>query len=112
VAVRNFVCLFFFLAAPPICAADPDLDAAIGNRMGALTIHADPGAKITVEQVRHEFWFGAALPGGVFNGRARPEDAKWKEIFFSHFNAGVPEADFKMGHQGAAEGAGELRHGG
>ena len=78
-------------------AADADLDAAIArNRMGTLVIHTAPGAKVAVEQVRHEFWFGATLPGGVFSGRNTPEDiAKWKEIFVSHFNAGVPEADFK-----------------
>jgi GH35 family endo-1,4-beta-xylanase len=76
-------------------AADPAAEIA-KNRMGTLTIQAAPNAKITVDQVRHEFWFGATLPGSVFNGRAKPEDAaKWKEIFVSHFNAGVPEADFK-----------------
>jgi GH35 family endo-1,4-beta-xylanase len=96
-AVRNSACVFFFLATPAILAADPDLDAYITkNRMGTLIIQTAPGAKINVEQIRHEFWFGATLPGGVFNGRARPEDAaRWKEIFLSHFNAGVPEADFK-----------------
>ena len=64
--------------------------------MGTLVIHATPGARIRVEQVRHEFWFGATLPGGIFAGRNTPEDiARWKEVFLSHFNAGVPEADFK-----------------
>ena len=64
--------------------------------MGTLVIRTTPGARVAVEQVRHEFWFGATLPGGVFSGRTAPEDiAKWKQIFTSHFNAGVPEADFK-----------------
>jgi len=31
--------------------------------MGTLVIHTAPGANVTVEQVRHEFWFGATLPG-------------------------------------------------
>jgi endo-1,4-beta-xylanase len=80
------------LLAAACFAADPALD----HRMGTLTIRTTPGAKIAVEQLRHEFWFGATLPGSVFNGRATPENAaKWKEIFLSHFNAGVPEADFK-----------------
>ena len=87
---------WFFWAASAAAAADADLDASIAkNRMGTLEIRR-PRRKVTVEQVRHEFWFGATLPGGIFSGRSAPEDiAKWKEIFPSHFNAGVPEADFK-----------------
>ena len=85
------------LVAAGIRAADSDLEASIArNRMGTLVIRTVPGAKVAVEQLRHEFWFGATLPGGIFSGRSTPEDiAKWKEIFASHFNAGVPEADFK-----------------
>ena len=80
------------LVASTLSAADLSLD----HRMGTLTIQATPGAKLSVEQLRHEFWFGATLPGSVFNGRATPENAaKWKEVFLSHFNAGVPEADLK-----------------
>jgi GH35 family endo-1,4-beta-xylanase len=61
-----------------------------------LVVRAAPGAKIQVEQLRHEFWFGATLPGGVFSGRTAPEDiAKFKEVFTSHFNAGVIESAFK-----------------
>lgn len=89
--------LLFSLACGAAFAADADLDASIAkNRMGTLVVRAAPGAKVTVEQLRHEFWFGATLPGGIFTGRNKPEDiAKWKEIFTSHFNAGVIEANFK-----------------
>lgn len=78
-------------------AAEADLDSSIArHRMGALVIRTAPGAKVSVEQIRHEFWFGATLPTGVFTGRTSPEDiAKYKEIFASHFNAGVIEAAFK-----------------
>src|ERR1035441_3981057 len=95
--IRNSAFLPIILGVAAAHAADVDLDAAIArNRMGTLTIRTAPGAKITVEQVRHEFWFGATLPGGIFSGRNTPEDiAKWKQIFTSHFSAGVPEADFK-----------------
>jgi GH35 family endo-1,4-beta-xylanase len=94
---RNSAFSLLLLSALAVHAADVSLDAAIArNRMGTLTIHTAPGAAVTVEQVRHEFWFGAPLPGGIFSGRNSPEDiAKWKEIFVSHFNAGVPETDFK-----------------
>jgi GH35 family endo-1,4-beta-xylanase len=95
--IRNSAFSLILLSAAGAHAADVDLDAAIArNRTGTLTIRTAPGAKVAVEQVRHEFWFGATLPGGMFSGRNTPEDiAKWKEIFVSHFNAGVPEADFK-----------------
>jgi GH35 family endo-1,4-beta-xylanase len=87
----------FLLSSATAFAADADLDAAIArNRMGTLIIRTAPGAKVSVEQVRHEFWFGATLPGGIFTGRNRPEDiAKFKEVFTKHFNAGVIEANFK-----------------
>src|ERR1035438_7484719 len=95
--IRKSVFSLLLLCPAGMCAADAGLDSAIAkNRMGTLVILAAPGAKVSVEQVRHEFWFGATLPGGAFSGRTSPEDiAKWKEIFTSHFNAGVPEADFK-----------------
>ena len=66
------------------------------NRMGKLTIKARPGASVKVEQVRHEFWFGAAISSSVFSGRMKPEDvSKYKEIFLSNFNAGVTENALK-----------------
>jgi endo-1,4-beta-xylanase len=81
----------------PVFAADA-LDAAIAkNRMGTLTVRAAPGTKIAVEQLRHEFWFGATLPSGVFNnGRtSADETAKFKQVFLENFNAAVLENAFK-----------------
>ena len=85
------------LGAAALMAADADLDASIARiRAGTLTIRTAPGAPVRVEQLRHEFWFGATLPAGAFTERFKPEDiAKYKEIFASHFNAGVIEASFK-----------------
>lgn len=89
--------LLALLGAAAVCAAQDALDDAIAKtRMGTLVIRAAPGAKISVEQLRHEFWFGATLPDGIFSGRSKPEDiAKFKEIFTSHFNSGVPENALK-----------------
>src|SRR5690348_7773102 len=82
--------------APALFAADA-LDSAIAkNRMGTLVIRTSPGAKVTVEQTRHEFWFGATLPSGAFNGRMSAEDiGRFKETFLANFNAGVLENAFK-----------------
>lgn len=80
-----------------LCGAEADLDAAIAkHRTGPLVIRAKPGAKITVEQLKHDFWFGATLPNGIFSGKAPADDvAKFNEIFTTHFNAGVTEVAFK-----------------
>jgi endo-1,4-beta-xylanase len=85
------------LVAAAMPAADADLDKDIAERrMGTLVLKTTPGAKITVEQIRQEFWFGATLPNGTFTVRATPQDiAKLKEVFTSHFNAAVIEAAFK-----------------
>src|ERR1035441_4258135 len=95
--IRKSVFSLLVLGAAGMYAADADLNSAIAkNRMGTLVIRTAPGARVAVDQVRHEFWFGATLPGGIFSGRNTPEDiAKWKQIFTSHFSAGVPEADLK-----------------
>lgn len=96
--MRSQPCLLFafLLAAQPALRADELDDAIRKHRTGVLVVRTAPGATVTVEQLRHEFWFGATIATGVFTGRAAPEDAaKWKEVFLSHFNAGVIEAAFK-----------------
>jgi endo-1,4-beta-xylanase len=78
-------------------AGNSDIDQMIRqNRMGQLTIKTKPGARVKVEQVRHEFWFGAAISSSVFSGRMNAEDvSKYKEVFLSNFNAGVTENALK-----------------
>ena len=78
-------------------AADIDLDKAIEqHRMGALIVKAPPGASVRVEQMRHEFWFGAALTSSAFTGRFSPEDQRrYEEAFLTNFNAAVTENAFK-----------------
>lgn len=65
-------------------------------RMGELIVKAKPGAEIHVEQLRHEFWFGAALSSGAFTGRMSAEDQrKYEETFLANFNAAVTENALK-----------------
>ena len=70
-----------------------DDDAAIRrNRMGTIVVETAPGAEVHVEQLRHEFWFGAAIASQAFDGGMRPGDAaRYKEAFLENFNAGVTE---------------------
>jgi GH35 family endo-1,4-beta-xylanase len=78
-------------------AGSGDIDEMIRkNRMGELVIEAKPGASVRVEQVRHEFWFGAAISSSVFGGRMDAEDVRrYKEVFLANFNAGVTENALK-----------------
>ncbi len=97
------LCILYLTAA--VCcvqpgalrAADSDLDASIRKvRMGTLVIETSPGAEVRVEQLRHEFWFGAALASQMFGGRAGREDAdKYKKVFLENFNAAVTENALK-----------------
>jgi len=93
---KSYLFFAFLIAAQPALRADALDDAIQKHRTGVLVVRTAPGAVVRVEQLRHEFWFGATIATGIFNGRTAPEDAaKWKEVFLSHFNAGVIEAAFK-----------------
>ncbi len=85
------------LAAVRANAGSVDDDQAIRQcRMGTLTIKAAPGATVRVEQIRHEFWFGAAISSSAFTGRLNPADERqYKEVFLANFNAGVTENALK-----------------
>jgi GH35 family endo-1,4-beta-xylanase len=78
-------------------AAGADLDGSIRkHRMGTLVIETAPGAEVRVEQVRHEFWFGAALASQMFSGRALAETAaRYQEVFLQNFNSAVTENALK-----------------
>jgi GH35 family endo-1,4-beta-xylanase len=78
-------------------ADDSALDRAIAqHRMGTLTVLAKPGQEVHVDQLRHEFWFGAAISSGPFDWRADASDtAKYKQVFLETFNAAVTENALK-----------------
>ena len=62
------------------------------HRMGELVVRAKPAAEVHIEQLRHEFWFGAALSSGAFGGRMSTEDQRrYEETFLANFNAAVTE---------------------
>ena len=78
-------------------AQGAELDDAIRKvRMGTLIVEALAGTPVRIEQVRHEFWFGAALANQAFSGRLQPADsARYREIFLTNFNAAVTENALK-----------------
>ncbi len=94
IRISMALCIAFTLR---LNAATNDIDQMIRqNRMGQLTVKAKPGATVRVEQVKHEFWFGAAISSSMFSGRSDSQDKrKYKEVFLKNFNAAVTENALK-----------------
>ncbi len=70
-------------------------------RKGTIVLTGKPGSTVKVEQLKHEFWFGAAIASGVFEGNTRlseKEIAVYKEKFLENFNAAVTENAVKWGN--------------
>jgi len=78
-------------------AAATDLEESIRQiRRGRLVIETAPGVAVQVEQLRHQFWFGAALANQFFGGRPEGETAaRYKQVFRENFNAAVTENALK-----------------
>jgi GH35 family endo-1,4-beta-xylanase len=76
------------------------LDESIANRRkGEIIVRTKPGAKITVEQLKHEFWFGCAISNSLAGGRMPENDLKqYKEKFLLNFNSAVTENAVKWGN--------------
>ena len=95
--IRMAIAITCILASFQLSANASDISKAIQqHRMGTLIIETKPGARVQVEQLRHEFWFGAAISSSVFSGRYNPElERKYKEVFLANFNAAVTENALK-----------------
>lgn len=84
-----------------VCTAqNSEIDKSIAStRKGELIIKAKHGTQVTVEQVSHEFWFGCAIPDGIFNGSSSKSDIdQFKEKFLENFNSAVTENAVKWGN--------------
>ena len=65
-------------------------------RMGTLVIKTNPGAKVKVQQLEHEFMFGTAISSRIFNKQFPDEDKeKYLSILKDNFNSGVHENALK-----------------
>ena len=72
-------------------------DSIAKYRKGELIIKADKGSKVTVEQLKHEFWFGCAIPNSLARGMSANNLKQFEEKFLENFNAGVTENALKWG---------------
>ena len=72
-----------------------ELDRSIaGIRKGVLTVKANKGEQVTIEQIRHEFWFGSAIADNPFrrgNSMSESDVRQYKEKFLENFNSAVTE---------------------
>lgn len=76
--------------------ADEVNEAIRENRMGTIVVEAAPGAAVKVEQVRHAFWFGAALANQAFDGTMPEKDReRYLAAFLGNFNSAVTENALK-----------------
>jgi GH35 family endo-1,4-beta-xylanase len=86
------------------CSQQPELnetDRSIAAvRKGELTVKANKGELITIEQLSHRFWFGCAISNSPFSGSSMSEsDIKlYKEKFLENFNSAVTENAVKWGN--------------
>jgi GH35 family endo-1,4-beta-xylanase len=92
-AVCGFILLIALICPVSSMAQMAGMDEAIQkNRKGVLIVKATPGAKVGIQQLRHEFWFGSAISSG-FAGKWWSEETKneFKQKFLENFNCAVTE---------------------
>lgn len=79
--------------SPGSYAQYPGIDQDISRyRKGEIVVRAKKGDKVTIEQLRHEFWFGCAISDGFASGRMSENDMKkYRENFIRNFNSAVTE---------------------
>lgn len=87
-------------------AQDSSIENSIAiNRKGEITVKAKPGSQISVEQLRHEFWFGCAISNYMVNSSISEADRnKYKEKFLENFNSGVTENALKWANMESKKG--------
>ena len=66
------------------------------HRKGRLIVLANPGDKVNVEQLSHEFWFGCAISNSLISGKWTEQDRQqYKAHFLKNFNSAVTENALK-----------------
>jgi len=85
-----------FLNQPVHAQGSADRNS-LAHRKGTITVKARKGDKVTVEQLRHEFWFGCAIPNSLGSKFGQESDEKmFKGKFLENFNSAVTENAVKL----------------
>ncbi len=81
------------IAALPCLASE---EAIREHRMGTITVRAEPGTRVEVTQLGHEFWFGTAINASMFPDGANAEQQQnYLRILKENFNSVVHENALK-----------------
>ena len=90
------ISIVYYNCTLEIKAQFPGINDSIAKyRKGELIVKAKQGSKVTVEQLRHEFWFGCSIPNNLAGGMAPNTMKIFKEKFLENFNSGVTENALK-----------------
>jgi endo-1,4-beta-xylanase len=88
--------LCYFVCPSSASAQYPGIDDSISRyRKGLITIKANKGSKVVIEQLRHEFWFGCAIPNGLNGSMTEKDLIQHKKKFLELFNCAVMENAMK-----------------
>jgi endo-1,4-beta-xylanase len=84
---------FFLIHFSGISQQDRETGKAIDlHRKGEIIIKAAPRSSVVIEQLNHEFWFGAAIANSPFSGSLSESDREqYKKVFLENFNSAVTE---------------------
>ena len=82
-----------------ISAQNSALNQAIEKiRKGEIVVKAKSGSIVKIEQLKHEFWFGCAIPNSFADGSMSEGNRQiFKEKFLENFNSAVTENAVKWG---------------
>lgn len=94
--LRFFLIGGLFALLPNYLAAQEGIEK---HRKGELIVLGNPGEEVKIEQVSHEFWFGAAISNGFVSASMSAEDKEqYEEKFLKNFNSAVTENALKWGN--------------
>lgn len=96
--MKKFFCLSFLTALSFTLATAqyPGINDSIAKyRKGTITIHAKKGSNIKIEQLRHEFWFGCAIPDNFAGSMPEGDKQQFQQKFLENFNSAVTENALK-----------------
>jgi GH35 family endo-1,4-beta-xylanase len=108
-AKSRFLILLVFTLIAPLCFAQDDISAKLTSsaidariaeiRMGDIIVKTRPGSDVKVQQVRHEFFFGTAIPDSLAEkspDAMSEEDRKmFLKVLSENFNYAVHENALK-----------------
>ena len=88
--ISIFTFLLFISFTNQCTTGTETIDETISRiRKGELVVQAKPGAKVTVEQLRHEFWFGCEVPNSLGGSMSPENQRRYTEKFLQNFNSAI-----------------------